>query len=88
MKSPMVQNLDYVENKDNYSDLQICLSSAGYYIGTVYIQYSKEGRPLYSEPGTRDSHQYFTSRQKAEEFLKDLETMSETEAAKVLRSKP
>ena len=36
MKSPLVESADYIKDKENYSDLQVLMSGAGYYIGTVY----------------------------------------------------
>ena len=37
MKSPMVENAEYIKDKEKYSELQILRSGAGYYIGTLYM---------------------------------------------------
>lgn len=54
MKSPLVENADYIKDKENYSDIQVLVSGAGYYIGTIYN--NPEGYP---EPGSRDSVEYY-----------------------------
>lgn len=58
MKSSMVQNADYIDNKEkgSYSDLQVLQSNAGFYIGTIFTD--AEG---WQEPGSRDSD-YFPTR--------------------------
>lgn len=66
MKSPMVTGADYVEDKGNYSELQVMHSAAGYYIGTVY--HDPDG---FDEPGSRDSG-YYPTREKAQEELDKL----------------
>lgn len=69
MKSPMVENADYIEEKNGYSELKVLQSAAGYYVGTTYTD------PKYGceEPGSRDSH-YFRTREEAEKYLKLVET--------------
>lgn len=64
MKSPMVQNQAYILNKSGYSDLQVLLSPAGYYIGTMYNNYDDNGKFLFEEPGSRDSD-YFETKEEA-----------------------
>ena len=83
MKSPMIENAEYIkeEEKGSYSELEVLHSSGGYYIGTIY--HNPDG---YDEPGSRDS-QYFSTSEKAEEFLKALQEDS-TEAKNQLRSHP
>lgn len=82
MKSPMVKNADYIENKAGYSDLQILSSAAGYYIGTIYTD--EDG---FKEPGSRDSD-YFTTRQEAEKALGAIKAMGDEFASAVLRKTP
>ena len=55
MKSPMVTPAAYLKDKENYSELQVLRSAAGYYIGTLY---SNPGG--FVEPGSRDSGYYPT----------------------------
>lgn len=66
MKSPQVQNASYIdeEDKEQYSDLQVLQSAAGYYIGTIFT-----GKDGFQEPGSRDS-EYFPTKQHAETALK------------------
>lgn len=66
MKSPMVENADYINDKEGYSDLQVLMSAAGFYIGTIY--HNKDG---FEEPGSRDSG-YYRTREEAEADLKKL----------------
>jgi len=68
MRSPMIEAAEYIYDKKNYSDLQICHSGCGYYIGTMY--YNPEFK--FTEPGSRDS-QYFETYEDAEKYLKELE---------------
>lgn len=67
MKSPMVTNLSYIDDKGRYSELQVLQSGAGWYVGTIYN--NPEGFP---EPGSRDSG-YFATEKEAGDFLKLLE---------------
>lgn len=83
MKSPMVQNADYISEKTGYSDLQVLQSGAGFYIGTTYTD-PTDG---FTEPGSRDSD-YFATREEAEKYLKAVESMSDEEAEFVLRGHP
>jgi len=66
MKSPMVENAEYLDNKGRYSELQVLQSGAGYYVGTMY--HNPEG---YEEPGSRDSD-YFGTYEEAEEYLRKI----------------
>jgi hypothetical protein len=68
MKSPMLKNIK-VDDPENYSDLKVMHSAAGYYIGTTYTD-PKDG---FAEPGSRDS-QYFKEKETAEDFLKLVES--------------
>lgn len=68
MKSPMVENADYIEDQGNYTELMVLHSPAGYYVGTMYN--NPDG---YQEPGSRDSD-YFVSKILAEKFLTLLES--------------
>lgn len=77
MKSPMIQSANYIEDKENFSDLRVCRSAAGYYIGTVY--HHPEG---FDTPGSRDSG-YFKIREEAEAELELVK--SDTIAASMLR---
>lgn len=63
MKSPMVQNASYIEDKGNYSELQVMRSGAGYYVGTIYT-----GADGFQEPGSRDSG-YFPTEKDAQLYL-------------------
>ena len=64
MLSPMVQGAPYIKDKGNYTELKVCRSGAGYYIGTMYN--NPDG---YQEPGSRDS-EYFRTFKEAEEALR------------------
>lgn len=55
----------YIPDPDNYTNLQVCKSAAGFYIGTMYN--NPEG---WQEPGSRES-EYFATRGEAEEALKE-----------------
>jgi hypothetical protein len=69
MKSPMVTNLAEIQNKDQYTDLQVLKSPAGWYVGTMHID------PEYgAEPGSRDSG-YFATKEEAEYFLRLVEAV-------------
>ncbi len=63
MKSPMLENLK-IEDIENYSELKVMHSNAGYYIGTTYTD-PADG---FVEPGSRDSI-YFKTRKDAETYL-------------------
>lgn len=65
-KSPLVERWGGDE-EGTYTDLQVCRSNAGYYIGTMFT--TKEG---WQEPGSRDSGYYRT----AEEAQAELDAMS------------
>ena len=66
LKSPMVQQ-GGTDEADNYSDLRVLRSAAGYYVGTVYT----DPETGFTEPGSRDSG-YFPEREEAEYFLDSL----------------
>ena len=68
MRSPLVEEADYIPDPERYSDLQVLRSGAGYYVGTVYNH--PEG---YQEPGSRDS-EYFPSHDAASKVLEELES--------------
>lgn len=81
MKSPMLENLE-VDDPENYSELKIMHSNAGYYIGTTYTD-PADG---FVEPGSRDSN-YFKTREDAETFFKLIE-MRDPTAISSLREYP
>jgi hypothetical protein len=64
MKSLMVESLACIADKENYSDLQVMHSAAGFYIGTCY--YDPVTGP---EPGSRDSVEYYSTRTEAQDAL-------------------
>ena len=64
MRSPLIENASYIKDKHLYSELQALKSAAGYYIGTVYR--NPEG---FTEPGSRDSVNYYRSREEAQADL-------------------
>lgn len=64
MKSPMVEDADYISDKTGYSELQVLQSGAGYYIGTIYTNPSDGCQ----EPGSRDSD-YFATEEQAKKYL-------------------
>lgn len=68
MKSPMVEQGDYITKKDGYSELQVLRSPAGWYIGTMF----KDPDDGFEEPGSRDSD-YFRTEEDAAGYLKLLE---------------
>ncbi len=70
MKSPMVQTKNYIQDKDNYSDLQVLRSAAGWYVGTLFHG-TEDGQP-FTEPGSRDSG-YFGTKGEAEAHLRAIE---------------
>ena len=88
MKSPMIENADYIEDKEKYSELQVLSSMGGYYVGTIYTNHKAFSDGFYTrpEPGSRDTN-YFKTYQEAEDFLKELESGSK-EALNKLRTHP
>lgn len=56
MKSPMIENASYIKDKHNYTELQVCKSGAGWYIGTMHTDEEFD----FQEPGSRDSGYYPT----------------------------
>lgn len=87
MKSPMITNAYYIKNKSEYTDLMVCQSAAGYYVGTMANDYDDKGKLIFQEPGSRDSD-YFRTYAEAEALLKTLENSDDEVAAMVLRSHP
>jgi hypothetical protein len=82
MKSPMVQNANYISDKGRYSELQVLRSGAGYYVGTIY-----HGED-FDEPGSRDSD-YFRTEQEAAAYLSAInENESVAEAGLMTRAHP
>lgn len=67
MKSPMITTAHYIEDKENYSYLQVMKANA-YYIGTVYT----DPELGFSEPGSRDSG-YFHTEEEAAAYLSYIE---------------
>jgi hypothetical protein len=71
MKSPQVTNVDPI-NKDGYTDLMVCMSAAGYYVGTMYNNFTETGELMFQEPGSRDTG-YYETREQAEYVLRMIE---------------
>lgn len=68
MFSEQVKNLyKQANDRRRFSELMVCRSPVGYYLGTLYT--APEG---YQEPGSRDSI-YFDSPQEARNLLAKLE---------------
>lgn len=61
MRSPIAEACS---EPQNYSDLCVMSSAAGYFIGTYY----KDPRYNWAEPGSRDS-EYFATREAAQAAL-------------------
>ena len=63
------QVMQYCTSQENqYSDLQVMESAAGYYVGTIFTdEHGFEG------PGSRDS-EYFTTKEKAQRVLDNWDT--------------
>jgi hypothetical protein len=70
MRSPMIESADYIvpEEKGGYTDLQVLMSGAGYYIGTMYEERDEKGEITWQEPGSRDSG-YYATREEAQSAL-------------------
>ena len=71
MKSPMIEQADYIAAEDkppNYSEMQVCQSAAGYYVGTIYHDLETG----LHEPGSRDTG-YFVSYEAALAKLRQIE---------------
>lgn len=66
MKSPIIQQSDYIRNKQCYSELTVMKSAAGWYVGTWYT--NSDGS---KEPGSRDTG-YFNSPEMAEAALAEI----------------
>lgn len=82
MKSPMVESLDYITDKNRYTDLMVLQSGAGYYIGTLYN--NPDG---YQEPGSRDSD-YFATQEEAEQALGAMSALGPDMAKQRFRQHP
>lgn len=80
MKS-LITSAPYITDPENYSDLQVCQSAAGYYIGTMY----KDPETSWEEPGSRDSD-YYKTRKEAEDALTAIE--NDADDAPILRAHP
>jgi hypothetical protein len=65
VKSPMIEDADYIPDKGNYSELRVLRSGAGYYIGTTYTHGPGDEFPGLVEPGSRDSGYYATEAEAA-----------------------
>jgi hypothetical protein len=65
----IIQQAKYISNPENYSELKVLKSNAGYYIGTTY----KDPITQKESPGSRDTD-YFDSKELAEAALYLLET--------------
>ncbi len=80
MKSPIVQNADYMteEVKAGYSELQVLdISPAGFYVGTLYSAWDGVLKAHITEPGTRDSG-YFSTREEAQAYLDSITESGDT----------
>lgn len=87
MKSLMVTNADYINDKSGYTDLQILKSAAGYFIGTLFEERDVTGKVIFVDMGSRDSD-YFKTEEDAKIYLKTIESSGEDIAAIVLRNHP
>lgn len=83
MKSPMTERLP-PDPSGRYTDMKVCKSAAGYYVGTVFENFDDAGNLLFEEPGSRDSD-YFRTREEAQRFLDIVESCNLTGA---LRQNP
>ncbi len=68
MKSPMIENASYINDKQFYTDMQVLKSPAGYYVGTLYDDLEIGS----FVPGSRDTD-YFATRAEAEKALAEIE---------------
>lgn len=68
MKSPMIEHLyaDEPEEMARFTDMQVCRSAAGYYVGTMYRDPQMGNMEV---PGSRDSFEYFQRYEGAAEHL-------------------
>ena len=87
MKSPMITKAKYLTNKSGYTDLMVCQSAAGYYIGTMWEEKNAAGEVLWQEPGSRDSDYYKTA-EDAQKCLNLMLLLGDEVADAVLRSAP
>ena len=55
-----------------YSDLRVLQSAAGFYIGTLFQEFDRDGNVVMEEPGSRDSG-YFATKEEAERELVQME---------------
>lgn len=80
MKSPLVYSAAYIPEweREFYSELKVCQSAAGFYIGTDF-----DNKELgFIEPGSRESG-YFDYFDDAAKFLKTLEELADPQAAAI-----
>ncbi len=82
MKSPMIENAEYIKHKECYSELQVLNSGGGYYVGTIYTDPLED----YQEPGSRDSS-YFATYDEAAALLAEIEA-GDKKALRQLRTHP
>jgi hypothetical protein len=61
-----------IPDADNYTELQVMRSAAGYYVGTYYNNYDDIGALLFQEPGSRESA-YFRTEEEARACLARIE---------------
>ena len=69
---------DYIPDSENYSDLQVLRSAAGFYVGTTYLTSYVFGEV--EEPGSRDSGYFATkaeARAELEGFINGTRAMRE-----------
>jgi hypothetical protein len=67
MRSLQIKNVVPLAEQDQFSDLKVMKSGAGYYVGTTYT----DPATGYSEPGSRDTDYY--TKEDAERVLAALE---------------
>ena len=82
MKSKVVSNVCPAEEHEQYSDLKVMRSAAGWYIGTT--RHHPDG---FVDPGSRDSD-YFRKKEEAEHYLATINKMPPNQAAQFLRQMP
>lgn len=87
MKSPIVTNADYINDKSGYTDLQVLKSAAGYFVGTLFEERDATGEVIFIDMGSRDSG-YFETKKEAKEYLSTIEQSGDNIAQIVLRNHP
>ena len=58
----------YPSSEGAYTDLQVCKSAAGYYVGTMFEHNETSDYPGMIEPGSRESD-YYATEQEAQQAL-------------------